>query len=106
MSQPEDTPAQWFLYMIRCGDNSLYTGVTSDLARRFAEHSAQGPKTAKYLRGRGPLSLAFQVPVGNRSQALQCEYQVKQLSRQDKELLVSGQLSFDQVMVSDSNNPE
>ena len=47
----------WSVYLVRCSDNSLYTGIATDVARRFAEHQAQGPKTARYLRGRAALTL-------------------------------------------------
>ncbi len=75
--------------MVRCGDGSLYTGVAKDVAKRFAEHQSQGPKCAKYLKGRGPLALVFQAQVGDKSAALKREYALKQLSKQAKEQLVA-----------------
>lgn len=75
----------WFVYMIRCADNSLYTGVTNDIARRFKEHNSQGTKCAKYLRGKGPLSLVLQLCVANKSAALQLELKLKKLPKKDKE---------------------
>ena len=48
----------YYLYILRCGDNSLYTGITTDVARRLAAH--QSGKGAKYTRGRGPLTLVYQ----------------------------------------------
>lgn len=89
------TPAKtvssdWFLYLIRCGGGELYTGITKDVARRFAEHSAGGPKAAKYLRGRGPLALVYQERVGSRSDALRRELALKRLSKCAKETLVAG----------------
>lgn len=89
---PETTP--WTLYIIRDRDGSLYTGITTDLARRFREHNgslANGSRAAKALRGKGPLNLVYQNEVGNRSQAQQSEYKVKQLSKAEKELLVKCQ---------------
>jgi putative endonuclease len=80
----------WFLYMIRCADNSLYTGITIDLDRRFAEHQAQGKKSAKYLRGKGPLALVFTTPVGTKSEASRLEVRVKQCSKRVKERIVVG----------------
>ena len=59
----------WHLYIIRCGDDTLYTGITTDVARRFGEHECGGPKAAKYLRGRGPLRLVAQIKVGDRARA-------------------------------------
>jgi len=81
----------WFVYMIRCMDGSLYTGITTDVARRFAEH--QSGKGAKYLRGRTPLILVFQQDVGSRSAALKAEAAIKKLPRDEKEAIVrSGRL--------------
>ena len=74
----------WHLYMLECADGRLYTGITTDPARRFAEHSAGGIKAAKALRGKGPLRLVFAQPVGTRSAALSAEYRLKQLSRAEK----------------------
>lgn len=84
-----DKAAGWQLYLVRCADGSLYTGIATDTTRRFSEH--QAGKGAKYLRGRGPLALVFHCDAGDRSQALRLEYQVKRLSKQDKERLVRDQ---------------
>ena len=81
----------WSIYIIRCGDGTLYTGVATDVARRFEEHSLQGPKAAKYLRGRLPLKIVYMREVGTRSEAQKEEWRIKQLSRAQKEaLLVKG----------------
>ena len=64
---------EWTLYMIRTKNGALYTGITQDVKRRFAEHADGGKKGAKYLRGRGPLELVFQQKIGSRSQALKAE---------------------------------
>lgn len=77
------------LYIVRCADGSLYTGIATDVARRVKEHES-GPRGAKYLRGRGPLTLAFQTCIGDRSAATKAEYHVKKLPRSDKEQLISG----------------
>jgi len=77
----------WSLYLIRSQDNRLYTGITTDVSRRFAEH--QAGKGAKALRGRGTLLLVFSQVIGSHSQALRIEYQVKQLSKIQKERLVN-----------------
>jgi len=81
--------------MIRCRDNSLYTGISNDVARRFLEHSSQGPKCARYLRGRGPLALVFEVGAKDKAHALRLEYRIKQMPKCDKEKLVAGGLSLD-----------
>ena len=79
----------WYLYLIRCHDGSLYTGITTDVARRFTEHQGSGDMGAKYLRGRGPLKLVFQKKLGSRSLALGVESKVKKLPKARKEELVS-----------------
>ncbi|WP_152207755.1 GIY-YIG nuclease family protein [Marinobacter changyiensis] len=84
--------SNWSLYLVRTRQGSLYTGITTDVERRLGEHQAGWPKGAKSLRGRGPLTLAFSVPVGNRAQASRLEWLVKQWSRQKKEDLVSGRI--------------
>ncbi len=78
----------WHLYLVRCRDGSLYTGITTDVARRFAEHQGNGDAGAKYLRGRGPLVLVFQKKLGSRSLALGVESKVKKLSKARKEELI------------------
>ena len=76
----------WFVYMLRCGDGTLYTGVTDDVPRRLAAHRAG--KGAKYTRGRGPLELVYQEQVPDKSAALRREIAIKRLSRQEKEKLI------------------
>ena len=77
--------------MLRCADDSLYTGVAMDVDRRVEEHQSQGPKSAKYTRGRGPLKLVYQREVGTRSDACAEEYRIKQLSKVEKERMVRGE---------------
>ncbi len=88
---------EWFVYLVRCADNSLYCGVSTDVARRFAEHQSGSVKSARYLRGKGPLMLVFQTPAGCRSEALKLEYRIKKLSKLTKEGLVAGCLSLDEI---------
>jgi len=83
----------WHLYMIRCRQGQLYTGITTDVERRLREHSG-GPRGARFLRGRGPLTLAYHASVGDRRDALRAEYRVKQLSRVQKEALIQGRLDL------------
>jgi putative endonuclease len=79
----------WSVYMIRCGDGTLYTGIAKDVDRRFSEHVSQGPKSAKYVRGRLPLELVFRSEVGSRSEASKEELRIKALNRQQKLALVA-----------------
>jgi len=83
----EAKPKTWFLYMIRCRGGQLYTGISTDVKRRFSEH--ESGKGAKYLRGKGPLLLLFQQSIGSHSQALKAEAKMKKMSKQAKERIVS-----------------
>lgn len=78
---------KWYLYILRCGDGSLYTGITTDVAKRLEAH--RSGKGAKYTRGRGPLELVYQEECGDHSQALKRELAVKALSRPEKLLIIS-----------------
>ena len=89
--------AIWYLYMLRMPSGMLYTGITIDVTRRVAQH--QAGKGAKALRGKGELELVFHCQVGDRSMALRLEYRVKQLSKTQKERLVTNPpLSLDYLL--------
>lgn len=72
----------WKLYMLKCGDGSLYTGITVDVQERFRQHS--NGTGAKYTRGRGPLELVYVEECADHSQALRRELQIKAMSRAEK----------------------
>lgn len=91
--------ATFSLYILRCADQSLYTGIASDVQRRIAEHEA-GRRGAKYLRGKQPLQLVFLREVGDRAAASRLEYQVKRLSRVQKEALIDGRRSIADLLDS------
>jgi len=76
----------WQLYILRCGDGTLYTGITDDLPRRLKAH--RSGKGAKYTRGRGPLELVYREDCPDKSAALRREIAVKKLSRQEKLALI------------------
>ena len=78
---------KWHLYIVRCRHGSLYTGIATDVERRFAEHQAS--EGAKYLRGRGPLQLVFKKQIGKRELALKIERLVKKLPKFKKEKIVN-----------------
>ena len=78
----------WYVYILRCGDGTLYTGITDDVPRRLATHRAG--KGAKYTRGRGPLELVWQEEVPDKSAALRREIEIKRLRRAEKERLIKG----------------
>ena len=73
---------QWVVYILECGDHTLYTGMTNDLEKRLAAHRAGNG--AKYTRGRGPLQLRYLESCGDCSHALRREIQIKKLTRSDK----------------------
>lgn len=77
----------WFLYILRCRDDSLYTGITTDVDARLEAHRAG--KGAKYTRGRGPLELVYSEECGDHSTALKRELAVKALTRDEKWKLIS-----------------
>lgn len=85
---PIKSSSLWYLYLVRCANGHLYTGVTTDVARRFSEHQSGGIKSAKYLRGKGPLTLMYQEQVGSHGDALRREIAVKKLSRSQKLALI------------------
>jgi putative endonuclease len=81
--------AAWHVYMVRCRDGSLYTGIATDVLRRMAEHAGAGGRGAKYLRGRGPLRLVFKRSAPTRGAALRLEREIKRLTKRKKEELVT-----------------
>ena len=90
----------WYVYMIRANDNSLYTGITTDLARRLAEHKGEATgvyKSAKALRSKRRLEIVFSHKVEGRSKASRLESRIKRLSKTKKEALVVGQLSLEKL---------
>ena len=89
--------SSYSLYILRCNDGSLYTGIAIDVARRLREHQ-DGKRGAKYLRGRGPLQLVFEEPLGDRSEATRAEHRVKRLDRSQKEALVAGRVTLDECL--------
>lgn len=78
----------WHLYLLRCGDGTLYCGIAVDVAARLAQHEAG--KGAKYTRGRGPLELVYVEACSGRSEALKRERIVKGLAREAKLRLIEG----------------
>ena len=80
--------ARWHVYLLECGDGSLYAGVTTDLERRLAQHRRGAG--ARYTRGRGPLRLVHSEPARSRGRALRREAELKRLKRPGKLLVVRG----------------
>lgn len=75
--------AVWSLYLLQCADGTVYTGIATDVRRRISEHES-GIRGARYLRGRGPLSLLYEREIGDRSLVTRLEILVKKLSRAEK----------------------
>jgi len=85
------TGAVWWVYLLRCADGSLYTGITTDLERRLAEHNGDGPAGARYTRSRRPVQLAWCEATATRSEASQREAAIKRLDRARKLALCATQ---------------
>lgn len=77
----------YHLYILKCADKTLYTGITTDLKRRLKEHNSSA-LGAKFTRGRRPVELVYNKKFKNRSLAQQAEAEIKKLSRQDKLALI------------------
>ena len=78
----------WYVYILRCADNSLYTGVTTDMEKRLRQHNGQEKNGAKYTRARRPVTLALKETCPDRASAQRREAEIKRLSKADKEHLV------------------
>ncbi|MBR9756219.1 MAG: GIY-YIG nuclease family protein [Gammaproteobacteria bacterium] len=89
--------SEWSLYVLETAQGRLYTGISTDVARRLSEHEG-GKRGARALRGKGPLTLCYQQVVGDRSRALKLEYRVKQLSVAAKRRLIAGELALDSLL--------
>lgn len=79
---------QWTVYMVECSDRTYYTGITTDLARRLAEHNGTS-KGARYTRTRQPVTLVYSESRQDRSAASAREYQIRKLPRAAKQALIS-----------------
>ena len=83
----------YYTYMLRCADNSIYTGITTDVERRFAEHSGDIPgKAAKYTESHKAVRLEAAWESENRETASRLEYYIKKLNKSKKELLITNSL--------------
>jgi putative endonuclease len=91
------TATRFSLYIVRCANGSLYTGIAANVQKRLAEHEA-GPRGARYLRGKGPLEVVFTEVVGNRARASRLEHRVKRLNRARKLALIDGRLELSELI--------
>ncbi len=88
----------WWIYLVRCNDGSLYTGITVDVERRLVEHQGTGKRGAKYLRGRGPLILEFKKRIGEKGLALKVERRIKRLEKSRKEDLLNNRSIIQEII--------
>lgn len=79
----------WAVYILRCADETLYTGITTDADRRMKEHNGIHDGGARYTRARRPVTLVYLETLKSRSEAAKREFEIKRLSREDKEELIS-----------------
>ncbi len=89
----------WFVYMIRTSDAQVYTGITTDMARRWREHES-GKAGARYFRGRQPMQLCYLETDHDRSSASQREYAIKSLNATAKKQLIADQLTQTKVLIT------
>ncbi len=85
----------WFVYIVKCADNSLYTGVTKNIVRRIDEHNNNNRRASAYTRARRPVVLVHQESFQTRSQATKREYQIRLLSRKEKDGLMSIEIEIE-----------
>lgn len=84
------TNEDWYVYIVRCNDDTFYTGVARDLARRIQQHN-HGNAGARYTRARRPVELVYQETAADRSTAQQREYRIRKLSAAEKRRLIASQ---------------
>lgn len=84
----EKREKEYFIYMIRCKDNSLYTGITTDLQRRMEEHLEKGKKGAKYTLSHGAIKMEIAWKTTDKAKASKLEYHIKTLKKAQKEELI------------------
>jgi putative endonuclease len=94
----DNAKKEWFVYILRCGNGALYTGVTTDVQRRLGEHSGNGRLSARFTRAFGPVELAYSCRVGEKSLAYRVEHRIKRLAREKKDLIVSRNLSIGKLI--------
>ena len=96
---PEPVKSDFSVYIVRCADGSLYTGIAIDVAKRVGEHE-RGRRGARYLRGKGPLTLEFAECVGDRGAATRIEHRLKRLAKPEKERLIAGERTLGHLLAA------
>ena len=90
MNAYEEQESPWWVYLLQCADQSLYAGVTKDLARRLQQHNGQLAGGARYTKARRPAVLVWSEACDSRSDAQRREYALRRLSRAQKLALIAG----------------
>ncbi|WP_231753179.1 GIY-YIG nuclease family protein [Rosistilla carotiformis] len=98
-AEPQSVPAPWFVYILRCEDRSLYTGISKDLARRLKQHNAG--TASRYTRSRLPVAIVYHEQQPDQSAALKRELAIKALPRQAKEKLIAS----DRNQIAETDSP-
>ena len=88
ISETDSTTDPWYVYIVKCADSTLYTGIAKDVVRRVSEHNHNNTVGAKYTRARRPVEVAYQEICESRSHAARREYEIKQLDRRSKQALI------------------
>lgn len=83
---------KWYVYLVRCADKTIYTGIALDVDKRIKEHN-EGKRGAKYTRGRGPVALIKSFEVLSKGEALKLEYQIKKMPKDEKQKFLGNCLS-------------
>lgn len=89
---------EWHLYLVRTRQGALYTGIATDVGRRMSEHEQAGGRASKYLRSKGPLELAYETQIGDRSLALRAEHCMRKLTKDQKEEIVTRTPAGDELL--------
>ena len=100
------TVPRWSVYLVRCRNGTLYTGIATDVSRRIAQHRQGKGKGAKYLRGKGPLDLVFKKAIGAKGLALCVEGRIKRLPKARKEALVKQDAIIKQIITQATRRPQ
>ena len=94
------TKPRWSVYIVRCRDGALYTGIALDVRRRLAQHAGEENGGAKYLRGKGPLRLEIARVIGPRALAQSVEHRIKRLTRPEKLALIANRALLARLMTA------
>lgn len=93
----ESLNPNWYVYVVRCRDGSLYTGIAKSLEKRLAEHNTDNQLGSKYTRSRRPVKLVYQESFTSRALAAQRESAIKRLPKNQKEMLISSSIQHDRA---------